>query len=475
VRPVDLVALGLVLATLTAAGPTWQRIPNPFFAETAPLVVALEVSDTMLANDVLPTRLERARLKVLDLMDLRAGGRTALVAFAGSAHLVLPPAEDPRIIKPFLEGLDPEIMPRPGENGAAALALAQDLLAREDTPGSILFVTDGLDASDVPAFSTYRQQAAAAGIVILVLGTESGGVARRADGTFASGTDGGRLETGVDFAAIERLDGIGGVSVVRATADNADLARIQRRVATNLHNALDEDVGAAWDDQGWWLSWPGALLALLWFRRGWTMQWVWLCALGVGATAMTPMPAAADPMDWFLTPDQQGRYAFEQKRFSEATDLFEDPMWKGIAAYRSGRYQEAAEVFARVPTARGLFNSGNSYVKAREYDLAVQAFRQAVVEDPEFAEAQRNLVVAEFIVTYLNDLRLATDTGDESELGADGFKFDNKSGEGVEIVINDASRLEAKSEEQWMRAVDTQPGEFLRIKFALEADRGQTP
>ena len=76
IRPVDLVALALVLAALTAAGPTWQRIPNPFFAETAPLVVVMEVSNTMLANDVLPSRLERARLKVLDLMDLRAGGRT---------------------------------------------------------------------------------------------------------------------------------------------------------------------------------------------------------------------------------------------------------------------------------------------------------------------------------------------------------------------------------------------------------------
>ena len=475
IRPVDLVALALVFAALTAAGPAWQRIPNPFFAETAPLVVVMEVSDTMLANDVLPSRLERARLKVLDLMDLRAGGRTALIAFAGSAHLVLPPAEDPQIIKPFIEGLDPEIMPRPGENGAAALSLAHDLLVREDTPGSILILTDGLDSSDVPAFAAYREQAAAAGIVILVLGTEAGGVARRRDGTFVTGAGGRRLETGVDFAAIERLEGIGGVSVVRATADNADLARIQRRVASNLQNALDEDVGAAWDDQGWWLTWPGALLALFWFRRGWTMQWVCVAALGLGAAGRTRAPAAADPVDWFLTPDQQGRYAYEQKRFSEAADRFEDPMWKGIAAYRAGRYQDAGEVFGRVPTAEGLFNLGNSYIKEREYDRAVAAFRQAVAEDPQFSAAQQNLEVAEYIVGYLNDLRLQTDTGDESELSADGFKFDNKSGEGTEIVINDASRLEAKSEEQWMRAVDTAPGEFLRIKFALEVEREAVP
>lgn len=475
VRPVDLVALGLIFAALAAAGPAWQRVPNPFFAETAPLVVAMEVSDTMLANDVLPSRLERARLKVLDLMSLRAGGRTALIAFAGSAHLVLPPAEDPQLVKPFLEGLQPEIMPRPGENGAQALSLAHQLLAREDTPGSVLFITDGLSAADVPALAAYRQQEAAVGIVVLVLGSEAGGVVRRADGTFATGSDGRRVEAGVDFAAIDRLGGVSGVSVVRATADNADLARIQRRVATNLQNALDEDVGAAWDDQGWWLLWPTALLSLLWFRRGWTMQWVWLLGLGISVTALTPAPAAADPVGWFLTPDQQGRYAFERKQFPEAADLFEDPMWKGIAAYRAGRYQEAAEAFARVPTAQGFFNAGNSYVKARDYYLAVEAFRQAVTEDPGFIAAQRNLAITEYIIDYLNDLRLQTDHGDQSELGADGFKFDNRTGEGVEMVINDTSRLEAKSEEQWMRAVDTEPAEFLRIKFALEADRERAP
>ena len=466
VRPVDLVALGLLLATLAAAGPAWQRIPNPFFAESAPLVVAIEVSETMLANDVLPTRLDRARLKVLDLMEQRAGGRTALVAFAGSAHLVLPPTEDPQLVKPFLEGLSPEIMPRAGENGAAALLLAHELLLREDTPGSILLITDGLASADVPAFLAYQERVDAAGVVMLVLGTQAGGVARRSDGSFATGRDGQRLQTGVDLASIGRL----GVNVVRVTTDNSDLQRIQRRVESNLLNALDKDVLAAWDDQGWWLLWPGALLGLFWFRRGWTMHWVFVAALGLGSTSIAP-PATADPLDWFLTPDQQGRYAMQQRRFGDAADLFEDPLWQGIAAYRAGRYQEAAEVFARVPTAQGFFNLGNSYVKAREYDRAVAAFRQAVTEDPDFVSAQKNLEVTEYIISYLNDVRLQTDTGDDSELSADGFRFDNKTDEGTEFIINDASRLEAKSEEQWLRAVATQPNEFLRIKFALEADR----
>jgi Ca-activated chloride channel family protein len=474
-RPVDLIASGLILAALATAGPAWQRIPNPFFAETAPLIVILENTPTMQANDVLPTRLERAKVKIWDLMQLRAGGRTALVTFAGSAHLVLPPTEDPKIVKPFLEGLDPDIMPRAGQNGAAALELAHGLLVREQTPGSILFITDGLDSADVPALAAYQAQPDAAGVVMLVLGTEQGGIVQRADGTFATGADGTVLDTGLDRALIDRLAAVSGVSVIETTPDNTDLAHIQRRVTSNLQNALDKDEAAAWDDQGWWLAWPGALLFLAWFRRGLTMQWSWLLLCGLGTGLLAPTPAYADPLDWFLTPDQQGRYAYEHKQFGEAADLFEDPTWKGVAAYRAGRYLEAAQMFARVSTAQGFYNMGNSYIKGREYYPAVEAFRQAVAQEPDFAAAQHNLEVAEYIVGYLNRLREQSDTGDESELGADEFKFDNKTDKGTEIVITNESRLQAKSVDQWMRAVDTQPRDFLRLKFALEADREGQP
>ena len=473
-RPVDLVAASLIMAALGAAGPAWQRIPNPFFTETAPLIVALETTPSMQANDVTPTRIERAKVKLWDLMQRRSGGRTALLAFAGSTHLVLPPTEDPQIVKPFMEALSPEIMPVAGQNVAGVLEAAHALLVRENTPGSILIVSDGLDSADIPALAAYQAQPDAAGVVMLVVGTEAGGPVQRSDGSFVTGRSGTLLDTGVDARHLERLADTG-VSVIRATTDDADLNRIQRRVASNLQNALDQDDAAAWDDQGAWLAWPGALLLLLWFRRGLTMQWGWLLAVGLGTGAIVPAPASADPVDWFLTPDQQGRLAFENAQFDTAADLFEDPMWKGIAAYRTGRYVEAAKLFARVPTARGLFNMGNSLIKSREYYRAIEAFRQAVAEDPTFREAERNLEVAEFLVGYLDRAREATDTGDESELGADGFKFDNRQEKGAEMVITNQSRLEAKSADQWMRAVDTEPREFLRFKFALEAERQAQP
>ncbi|MCV6584827.1 MAG: VWA domain-containing protein, partial [Marinibacterium sp.] len=112
--PIDGVAVTLALLILGAAGPTWSRQPDPFVAQSAPLVVAIHVGSSMSDSDLAPTRLERGKQKIRDLLTLREGARTALVAYAGSAHAVLPMTEDPGVMLPYLEGLSPEIMPKDG-------------------------------------------------------------------------------------------------------------------------------------------------------------------------------------------------------------------------------------------------------------------------------------------------------------------------------------------------------------------------
>jgi len=153
ILPIDGVVLALILLALAVAGPTWSRAPNPLIADTAPLVVALKVTDSMMTADLAPTRLDRARFKVLDLIAARAGARTALIAYAGSAHNVSPLTEDPNILRPLLEGLSPEVMPKDGANAGAALALAQEVLLGAETAGAILFVLDDLDPSDIAALN----------------------------------------------------------------------------------------------------------------------------------------------------------------------------------------------------------------------------------------------------------------------------------------------------------------------------------
>ena len=153
VYPIDLFLLSGLLLSLAAAGPAWSRKPDPLVGETAPLVVALKVTDSMTQADLPPSRLDRARYKILDLISARAGARTALVAYADSAHRVAPLTEDPGILRPLLESLTPQVMPVEGDNPAAALTMAETILEQADNPGAVLFVLDDMNPAATDALA----------------------------------------------------------------------------------------------------------------------------------------------------------------------------------------------------------------------------------------------------------------------------------------------------------------------------------
>ncbi len=443
--PIDGVLLLTLLVTIALAGPTWSRVPNPLQAQTAPLVVALKVSASMEMRDIAPSRLERAKHKILDLLRTRAGARTALIAYAGTAHRVVPLSEDPAVLTPFLEGLSPAIMPRAGTNATAALALATAALEEEDMPGAILFVADAVDGADLPAFEEHMRQNDSA-LVFLPVSKERG--------------------------ALNNIAGLSGTTIVELTPDDKDVAAIERRVSQSFSEAMVGDDRQQWDDRGWVLLWPAAILALLWFRRGWTMQWSAVLLAFVLSSQSTP--ARADGVaDWFFTADQQGRLAFDEKRFGEAADLFQDPEWKGYALYRAGRYDEAVDVLTRVDTARAAFTAGLAHLKSRGYRDAVRSFEAVLERDPLYPGAQRNLEIANAIVAYVERARLQSDTGEEGGVGADEIVYDNEASAGTETTLEATSgEAQTLSEEQWMRTVETATADFLKSRFLLEAAGG---
>ncbi len=435
--PIDGVALGLMLAALGAAGPTWSRVPDPFVAQTAPLVIALKVTSSMTDDDLAPTRLERAKQKIRDLLELRAGGRTALIAYAGSTHSVVPMTEDPGVVQPYLQGLTPDVMPKHGADAGAALELARNTLAKENALGGILFVADFVDTSDVNVLGNIE----ATSLALLTM-----------------------LPEGTSDPGIDRLS----VPVVRVTSDDDDVHTLERTLNAAYERALTEEGTQPWDDRGWMLGWPAAMLGLIWFRRGWTMRWSLLLALGIGM--MPPAPAHAEGIvDWFLTPDQQGHLAYQRKDYDRAAELFVDPMWKGEALYRDGQYSEAANVFSRLDTAVAAFSEGMAHIKGREYREGIAAFETALQRDPNFPGAAKNFDTAREILDYLETTREQSDTGEEAGEGADEIVMDNKDARGADTQIQGGEDGDALlTTDQWMNTVDTDPRDFLRQRFAIE-------
>lgn len=443
IYPIDGVALTLGLLVVAASGPTWSRVANPLLAQTAPLAVVLKVTPSMENIDVQPTRLKRASFKILDLVERRAGAASALIAYAGSAHRVTPLTEDPNILKTYLSGLAPDMMPQPGDRADQALDLARGELERSDTPGAILFVLDDLAPGNVNAFNA--SAADRPPVIFFVVGGPS-----------------------VELPQIERIENS---AVVNISPDDTDLNRIEKEVMSAYREALLEDTRQDWEDKGWLLAWVALLLFLPWFRRGWTMRWV-LAILLVGSVNR---PAQADGWrDGFLTPDQQGQIAMNNKDYTSAADLFQDPQQRAFALLRAGRYQEAANAYSFIETAVGANGEGVALLRNRKYRAGVRAFEKALERDPGDTSVAANLEVARAIVEYVEKAQLASDTGEETGIGADEILYDNESGQGDDFNVGQGASDDpgqGLSTEDWMRAVDTQVGDFLATRFLLENAR----
>ncbi len=260
IRPVHLLLVVGMLSTLAMAGPTWQREPSPFTEDTAPMVIALELTPRMLVSDVQPSRLERAKHKIRDIARARAGSRTALIVYAGSAHTVAPLTDDPAAIEAFVMDLEPGLMPVEGHDPSAALRRATQLLDGDGTPGTVVYVTAGLPELVLPAleeFATGRRDQ----LQVLAVATEAGGL--QPGGEFSA----------LDRAALDAAASRSGAVVTLFTVDDSDVERIVRRSQSHLESVQQDEPEGRWRDEGWYLVWPVAAIVLLWFRRGWLIRW----------------------------------------------------------------------------------------------------------------------------------------------------------------------------------------------------------
>jgi Ca-activated chloride channel family protein len=247
VRPIQVLLVTWVLAAVALAGPTWRQEPSPFADDEAGLVVLLKVSGTMNATDVQPSRLARAKHKLRDLLERREGASTGLIVYSGSAHLVMPPTRDSRIISAMAEDLTPELMPIDGDALAEALELAAEMLQRAGVPGSALVIADVVAPSQVQAVSALELELP---VQFLAVQPPSAPV-----------------DDGLERAAAA-LD----ASVVKLTVDQADAEQMARRARSEFKVAAETSGGQRWRDAGYAVLPLLALCTLMWSRKGWVVR-----------------------------------------------------------------------------------------------------------------------------------------------------------------------------------------------------------
>jgi len=246
-RPIQLLLMMWIVCTIALAGPAWRLEPSPFADDEAGLVVLLKVSGTMLASDVQPSRLGRAKHKLRDLLELRKGSATGLIVYSGSAHLVMPLTRDDRIVSTMVEDLTPELMPVDGDALVQALRLAEQTLAESGIAGSALVIADDVSRSQVQTLSK-----AEFALPVQFLSMQS-------------------PSTPVDNE-LRRAAAVLDARVTQLTVDQTDIERVARRAQSSLKAVSGTSEGQRWQDAGYTLLPVIALFALMWSRRGWLVR-----------------------------------------------------------------------------------------------------------------------------------------------------------------------------------------------------------
>lgn len=249
VSPADALLAAWVVGIAAIAGPTWRQEPPPFADADPPAMIALRVTPSMTTTDLPPSRLERAKEKISDLLDLREGAATGLIAYSGSAHLVLPPTTDTSVVLSMAQALSPDIMPRQGDCLAEAVQVATKVLTDAKAGGGILVIADTVAPDQVAAVENARE---AQGPPVTVLAMAP--------------LDRVTTDTALNDAA-KAL----GARLIEPTPDASDVQSVAARLRGSVWSGEIAGEGAEWRDEGYWLTPLVALVSLGWFRRGWLL------------------------------------------------------------------------------------------------------------------------------------------------------------------------------------------------------------
>ena len=368
-----LLPLMLLLGILAGAGPSWQKLPQPAFQLKRATVLVLDMSMSMRATDIKPNRVTQARFKALDFAREQLEGEMALLAFAGDAYVISPLTPDHNNISLLLPDLKPEIMPVQGSNLEAALVLADQLLKQGGyVQGDVVLFTDGFASSDYPRLRELMDNWPHR-LSVLAFGSTQGAPVRLSNGELLKDNQGAIVLPRVPLAQLQQLAELRAGVFAVAGSEDTDVEALLALKPLDKKTDSDEQqklFGDQWQDNAVYLVWLLLPLALWLHKRG---------ALTVFVLVLfMPKAEAFEWSDLWQTQQQKAQQSYQQGDYSSAWQNFEDPLWKGNAAYRAQDYAAAEQSYRQLDTADAAYNLGNSLAQQQKYQQAIEAYQQAL-------------------------------------------------------------------------------------------------
>ena len=496
----------VLLVTISSAiiglsGPTWKKIELPGKTLETPLVILLDLSQSMMADDIQPNRLERAKFKINDLITEKPGARIALVGFAGTAHTIIPLTSDYKIINAHVKSLSPNIMPFSGSDLDAALAMADTITAVTTAPGTVLIFSDDFNNNSFELLRKYVNKSTNK-LLIVPMNTANGAKIPMpyTKNRYFKDEKGKSVISQLNPIIINKLKSIDGITISQLTLDNSDMELLAKNISKNLQfkekNKEKED---DWEDYGLWFTLPFILQVLFWFRKGWVLFSVLFI---VSFSSCNNKDTELKLIDLWLTKDYQAQQFYNNKDYKHAGETYNSNLRSGIAWYKSGDYEKAIEALEKDTSAMATYNLGLAYYNNGDYAAAAMAFGIAAELDNSIAKkASHNKLLVQRILdgqsqANIDEAKEAppeqiaknTENKDQEDLGGGGQEAKKKDleKERKEETVNTDTRkgkemefvpVDFKSEKQdnpqkiVMQRLDDDPALFLKRKFKYQVKK----
>jgi Ca-activated chloride channel family protein len=501
--PYLVLVVATTLALLALAGPAWERLEQPVYRTLNARVVVLDLSRSMDARDFQPSRLIRARFKVVDILRHSRDRPVGLAVFAADGFIVTPLTQDANTLISLLPAVDTDIMPAQGSRADLGLTAAARMLERGGARrGEVILITDGVKGTRAETRAAELREAGFR-VSVLAAGTPEGAPIPVEGGGFFKELKGGIVVAMTDYEALRSIAAAGGGRFAPLSNDDSDIDYL---LAGDTPRPWDVDLQAVertsetWRDRGPWLLLALLPLAALAFRRGWLL----LIPLVV-----VPVPARALTWDdLWARPDQQAARALGAGDPARAAALGRDPLWRGAALYRDRQYEEAVDTLAESDETIAHYNRGNALARAGRLREALNAYDTVLEADPQHDDALHNRDLVARLMEQLRqqarqqrddqsggqgqqdgidtkqgsadeDRRDAVDQSEDPGGGRDdaGVRERETEANGEAPLAIEEPPLTAEEQQamaQWLRRIPDDPGGLLRRKFQLEYSKRRT-
>jgi Ca-activated chloride channel family protein len=446
-----LTTLIVLLSIVAISGPSFRQKSVPVFQTEHAQVILVDLSLSMDATDIKPSRLERAKFKLMDLLNNTKEGTVALIVYAGDAFIISPLTSDANTITSIIPTLSTGIMPVLGSRPDIAIEKSIELLRNaKASHGEVVWLTDGVESEYVDAISS-RMKNSPYQLSILAVGTKQGAPIPLPEGNgFLKDSSGTIVVPKLEESNLKNISKQTNAGYVKLTADNSDIEYLQQyqqwQAEADKEINNNEQLISRWIDDGYWLVWAALALFIIKLLRqpsGQLMNVLMPVVSVLFISSLFSQPAnALEWADLWQTKDQQAQQAFKNEEFDKAANLFQERQWQAAAQFKNGDFSSAAENFIPEKSTNSLYNHATSLAKNNDLEAALEAYKQLLEKQPDHQDGLFNKkIVEEMLKQQQQDKQNQENNEQDSEQ-------DKKDQESKDSESQDQQQQDSESDEK---------------------------